>query len=135
MVLPSMVLFAFSPLSSKEQNAGSLPKELSSREPCAVRLGIVVSKKVGNSVTRNRCKRRLRASFSNIYDQILSLLRTRQRRERLDIIIVVRSHAKLGGSKDIEEQLIKSLPGVLSKMLRKDSIHRTSIDPGEVNVP
>lgn len=64
------------------------------------RIGITVSKKIGNAVERNRCKRIIRAAFRNIAPQI---------KGNWDFIFVSRAKTKYVKSTDIEKIMIEIL--------------------------
>lgn len=64
------------------------------------RMGITVSKKIGNAVERNRCKRIIRAAYRNILPQI---------KGNWDFIFVSRNKTKYLKSTDIEKIITEIL--------------------------
>ena len=60
------------------------------------RLGLVVSRKVGNSVIRNRVKRSLRESFRNFDPEL------RRTVEHLDLVVIARADAALATAAEID---------------------------------
>ncbi len=64
------------------------------------RIGITTSKKIGNAVQRNRCRRIIRAGYAGLEDKI---------KDNYDIVIVARSRTKYLKSSDIEDILISQL--------------------------
>ena len=72
-----------------------------------VRIGLVVSKKVGNAVVRNRVKRRLREIFRS---QIHSYLKG------VDIVVIVFSSFVEKELLCIEDQCQRALSGIVKKV-------------------
>lgn len=64
------------------------------------RIGITVSKKIGNSVERNRCKRIIRAAYRNVLPKI---------KGNWDFVFVSRSKTKYLKSTDIEKIMTEIL--------------------------
>lgn len=64
------------------------------------RLGITVSKKVGNAVTRNRVRRLIKESFRKYEDTLMP---------GYDIVVVARVISQSAGYHQIEHQLVKLL--------------------------
>ncbi len=75
-VNPKLILFGMQP---------SAPQ-------AAARLGLIVSRKVGNAVVRNQVKRRLRAGFDRI----------KTRLDGLDVVIIARPGISQSSSADID---------------------------------
>jgi ribonuclease P protein component len=86
---------------------------LPSRE-AGVRLGIVVSKKVGKAVIRNRVRRRLKESFRSLLQKSISPKLTRQGLPAFDIVVVTRPEAA--------EATYGQLGGALEHALRKAGV-------------
>ena len=61
------------------------------------RVGITASKKIGNAVERNRCRRVIRAAYSSLEDQISG---------NYDFVFVARSRTKHLKSTHIEETML-----------------------------
>ena len=76
------------------------------------RIGISVSRRVGNAVVRNQWKRRLREAFRQVRSQVVE--------NNLDVIVVVRAPGKPEtGQKavqDMERDLVASIKRVISKI-------------------
>lgn len=64
------------------------------------RIGITVSKKLGSAVTRNRCKRIIRAAYRNVEGQI---------KGNWDLVLVARSKTQYAKSTELEKVLIELL--------------------------
>ncbi|MGI8649059.1 MAG: ribonuclease P protein component [Rubrobacter sp.] len=64
------------------------------------RLGLSVSKKVGNAVVRNTVRRRLREAFHNSRDEIPV---------SLDLVVSARPAASDSPAQDLETELLKAL--------------------------
>jgi ribonuclease P protein component len=79
-----------------------------------IRLGIVVSKKVGKAVVRNRVRRRLKESFRFLLDKPVKPQLTRQGAPALDVVIITRPEAA--------EADYWQLRGALEHALRKAGI-------------
>ncbi len=58
-----------------------------------IRIGIVVSKKVGKAVVRNRVRRRLKESFRSLLEKPLNPQLTRQGVPAFDVVVVTRPEA------------------------------------------
>ena len=67
-----------------------------------VRVGITTSKKIGNAVERNRCKRVIRAAYRSLLPEING---------NYDFVFVARSKTKFKKSTEIQ--------GIMSAMLQK----------------
>ena len=70
-----------------------------------IRVGIVVSRKVGNAVIRNRVRRRLR-------EALRSILRSRERRQEprgSDLIVIARPEAATADYAALERALARAL--------------------------
>ena len=72
-----------------------------------LRLGLVVSKKVGCAVIRNKVKRRLRESFR----QLPACLRSKP----YDIVVIARHSAKSSSYLNIDKQLHSGVTRVLAR--------------------
>ena len=72
---------------------------LKNRTSC-LRYGITTSKKVGNAVERNRCRRVIRAAFDAVYPQITV---------NCDLVFVARSRTKYVKSTVIRDEMLKQL--------------------------
>lgn len=76
------------------------------------RIGISVSRRVGNAVVRNQWKRRLREAFRQVRSQVVE--------NNIDVIVVVRATGKPEtGQKavqDMERDLVASIKRVISKI-------------------
>lgn len=81
---------------------------LKKNEQSAFRIGLSVSKKIGNSVMRNRIKRRIRQSFFELKDFI---------KEENDYVIIARKPAAEMEFHEIKSSLIHLLK--LSKVLNR----------------
>ena len=82
---------------------------------CHARIGISVSRRVGNAVVRNQWKRRLREAFRKVKQQFS---------EDLDVVVVVRTTGKpASGEKAAQdtEQLLLSLLNRLRPKIRHSS--------------
>lgn len=66
------------------------------------RIGITVTRKIGNAVIRNRCKRRLREALRKQFGEFESLL-------GFDLVINVKSNLVNAGFSSIQEALAKTL--------------------------
>ncbi len=66
------------------------------------RLGITTSKKVGNAVRRNRCRRMILAAYRKLEDR-LNL-------RGFDVVIVARAGMDKKKSTDIERELLRLVP-------------------------
>ncbi len=64
------------------------------------RVGITVSKKLGNAVTRNRCKRIIRAAYRELEPQIVG---------NYDIVFVARGKTKFKKSTEIKAVMLSLL--------------------------
>ena len=69
------------------------------------RVGITVSKKIGNAVERNRSRRIIRAAFRNI-------LSTRETKGSYDIVFVARTKTKFLKSTQVEKSMLEALSQV-----------------------
>jgi ribonuclease P protein component len=65
---------------------------LPSRQP-GIRIGIVVSKKVGKAVVRNRVRRRLKEGFRSLLEKPIKPQLTRQGVPAFDVVVVTRPEA------------------------------------------
>ena len=76
------------------------------------RIGISVSRRVGNAVVRNQWKRRLREAFRQVRSQVVE--------NNIDVIVVVRATGKpRAGQKavqDMERDLVALIKRVISKI-------------------
>jgi ribonuclease P protein component len=86
---------------------------LPSHKP-GIRLGIVVSKKVGNAVVRNRVRRRLKEGFRSLLQKPVNTKLTRQGQPAFDVVVVTRPEAA--------EADYGQLRGALEHALRKASV-------------
>lgn len=86
---------------------------LPSRE-AGVRLGVVVSKKVGKAVVRNRVRRRIKESFRSLLQKPLKPQLTRHGQAAFDIVVVTRPEAA--------EANYWQLKGALEHALRKAGV-------------
>ena len=68
------------------------------RSPGRQRLGIICSRKIGNSVTRHRFQRLVREAFRKNKDTI---------RNDIDIVVIAREGAKGQGLTEIERSLVR----------------------------
>lgn len=78
-----------------------------------VRLGLIVSKKVGNSVERNRVKRALREGFRHLQDDAA----LRGAADTLDIVVIARNEATRASCLEIMGSLRHGI-GRLAKQRR-----------------
>lgn len=69
------------------------------------RVGITVSKKIGNAVERNRSRRIIRAAFR-------SILSTRETKGSYDIVFVARTKTKFLKSTQVEKSMLEALSQV-----------------------
>ena len=69
------------------------------------RVGITVSKKIGNAVERNRSRRIIRAAFRNI-------MSTRETKGSYDIVFVARTKTKFLKSTQVEKSMLEALSQV-----------------------
>ena len=81
------------------------------------RLGISVSKKVGNSVVRHRITRLIRESY-RLHENIFN--------SGLDIVVIARKSASSTGYKEIESALLHL--GKLHKIMKNVRMNEESID-------
>jgi len=81
------------------------------------RMGLVVSKKVGNSVERNRIKRKLREQFRLLAGPSSEVAR--------DYIVVARPGSKNASSPEVKQQLVDAVTR-LERRLRRKSDQKVS---------
>jgi ribonuclease P protein component len=81
-----------------------------------IRIGIVVSKKVGNAVVRNHVRRRLKEGFRSLLEKPLKPQLTRQGLAAFDVVVVTRPEAA--------EANYWQLRGALEYALRKAGVLR-----------
>jgi ribonuclease P protein component len=79
-----------------------------------IRVGIVVSKKVGKAVVRNRVRRRLKEGFRSLLEKSLKPQFTRQGVPAFDVVVVTRPEAA--------EASYWQLRGALEHALRKAGV-------------
>jgi ribonuclease P protein component len=79
-----------------------------------IRIGIVVSKKVGKAVVRNRVRRRLKEGFRSLLEKPLKPQLTRQGVPAFDVVVVTRPEAA--------EADYWQLRGALEHALRKAGV-------------
>lgn len=70
------------------------------------RIGLVVSKKVGNAVVRNLVKRRLREACRKNYECL---------KNNVDIVIIAFSSAAMSTQNSVEHQVVKAFYGISKK--------------------
>lgn len=76
-----------------------------SDEP-TTRLGLIVSRKVGNAVVRNRVKRRLREAFRQLPDKP----------QGLDLVVIARYPLTEASQQQVEQSFQKGLSRLIRKM-------------------
>jgi ribonuclease P protein component len=86
---------------------------LPSRQP-GIRIGIVVSKKVGKAVVRNRVRRRLKEGFRSLLGKSIKPQLTRQGVPAFEVVVVTRPEAA--------EASYWQLKGALEYALRKAGV-------------
>jgi ribonuclease P protein component len=77
------------------------------------RVGLIVSKKVGNAVVRNRVKRRLREACRHYVHQYS---------KSVDVVIVAFTSAKDLGQLAVNQQVEMSLNKIQSRIIQKASV-------------
>jgi ribonuclease P protein component len=127
-VFPCLVLFATKAPSSPSGSSPDSPPDVPSNTPSfsiksdsevlgsVFRLGLVVSKKVGNSVVRNRTKRVLRAAFCQIRLEVAALLTTHPLIGGLDLVVLARPQARDLGAPDAALLISSSIRKLISKL-------------------
>ncbi len=81
-------------------------------ESDAMRLGLIVSKKVGGAVIRNKVKRRLRECFRTLSPEL--------KKNALDLVIIARHSAAEAHYFDLESAFHDSLKRILANKTPKD---------------
>jgi ribonuclease P protein component len=74
-----------------------------SSEPGSARLGVTVSRKVGNAVVRNRVKRRIREWFRRYGSSLVA---------GRDIVVIARSAAAPLSGSDVSSELTRIAKGI-----------------------
>lgn len=95
-----VIVFAF----PREESAGKRP----------MRLGLIVSRKVGNSVERNRVKRALREGFRHLQDEP----EMRAAAQCLDLVVIARNEAVRASTKEVIGSLRHGLGRLSQQRLR-----------------
>ena len=93
-------IFEFHRLYSKGKSAGSALMVVYCRKTkrCANRLGITVSKKLGNAVLRNKIRRRIREIYRTNEDELLS---------GFDLVIVARRGSTQAAYRELEADFLR----------------------------
>ncbi len=82
------------------------------------RMGLVVSKKVGNSVERNRIKRKLREQFRLLAGALPQVAN--------DYIVVARPGSKNASSKEVKQQLVDAMTRLERRSKKKLDLKATT---------
>ena len=70
------------------------------------RIGITVSKKVGNAVVRNRVKRKIREGIRQEYTNLTNLC---------DIVIIAKKSAAIANTRTIQNEIVRSFQYISKK--------------------
>jgi ribonuclease P protein component len=84
-----------------------------------MRLGLIVSKKVGDAVTRNKAKRRLRESFRTLEPDLRKL--------PIDLVVIARHTAAKADYSDINRSFRLCINRLLSKFSQRQNDIGTTI--------
>lgn len=80
------------------------------RQECC-RLGLIVSKKVGGAVDRNKVKRRIRENFRVLLPELNSKI-------AFDLVVIARNRSKDVSSQEFHKSFISCLDRLQSKMTK-----------------
>lgn len=83
------------------------------------RLGLIVSKKVGESVARNRVKRHVREAFRHLAPDLTKAAELAEM-HAMDLVVIARANAAAASSADIADALRYCI-GRLSRQLSRES--------------